>query len=37
MRYLILIFILMAVIIVSLLASLYGWYCHLRNDQDCIF
>jgi|GEM_PF-3467100 hypothetical protein len=32
MRYLI--FILIAMIVVILVASLYGWYCHLRDNED---
>jgi hypothetical protein len=35
MRYLI--FILIAVIVVTLLASLYGWYYHLRDDEDYLY
>ena len=32
MRYLI--FILIAMIVVTLGVALYGWYCHLRDDKD---
>lgn len=35
MRYLI--FILIAVIVVTLVTSLYGWYCHLRDDEDDLY
>lgn len=35
MRYLI--FILIAMIVVTLVASLYGWYRHLRDDEDDLY
>lgn len=35
MRYLV--FILIAMIVVTLVASLYGWYCHLRDDEDDLY